>query len=61
MKKALSDIVSLLIGAVIWFSFSESNTQLFDIFMSVIIGYGLLSLVRHFQSRKQGKYGGTEI
>ena len=54
MKKALIDIIPLLIGAVIWFSFSESNTQLFDIFMSVIIGYGLLTLARYFQSRKQG-------
>jgi len=54
MKKALNDIVPLLVGAVIWFSLSESNTQLFDIFMAVVVGYCLLSLVRYFQSRKQG-------
>jgi hypothetical protein len=54
MKKVLSDIVPFLIGAVIWFSFSESTTQLFDIFMSVLIGYGLLSLIRYFQGKQKG-------
>lgn len=54
MKKALSDIVPFLIGAVIWFSFSKSTTPLFDIFMSVLIGYGLLSLIRYFQGKQQG-------
>ncbi|EOG7610441.1 hypothetical protein ACVTEI_19105 (plasmid) [Vibrio cholerae] len=43
------EIVALLIGAVIWNSFTESNTRLFDIFMSVLIGYGLLLLFRHFK------------
>ncbi|HGF7155714.1 TPA: hypothetical protein AB5C39_003885 [Vibrio mimicus] len=54
MKKLSIEIVALLIGAVIWNSFTESNTRLFDIFMSVLIGYGLLLLFRHFKSRNQG-------
>lgn len=54
MKKLSIEIVALFIGAVIWNSFTESNTRLFDIFMSVLIGCGLLLLFRHFKSRKQG-------
>ncbi|MDA9557771.1 hypothetical protein N9R79_09820 [Vibrio sp.] len=52
MKKALKDIALLLVGALIWSSFSKPSIQLLDTFMSVAIAYGLISLWRHFKSRK---------